>query len=150
MKPVYKVLLGGCIVMIVVIIGVAIFAVRMFQTNKGKLRAKADEVRTEAMQFGRTATEEQCVAEAFNRYRSDQSLMSEVRARLWLAGCLETSRRDPAFCEAVPPTGEILRTVTWRLAECSRRGFEADKGCTRMLTEIQNHCHRRAGSRPTG
>lgn len=140
MKPVVKGLLVGC--GIVLFLGVAgvIASVYFWKKNEGKIRAQADAARAEAREFGRTATDSQCVAAAMDRYRADTSFIGEAKSRVWLTGCLETSRAESAFCTGVPPTSEIMKTVTWRLGECSRLGLDGDKGCTRILTEVQDYC----------
>jgi hypothetical protein len=143
MKPLVKGLLAGCVVLIV-IAGIAVIAaVRWVRANKDGLRAQADAVRAEGRESGRSVDAPACVARAMERYRGDTSLIGEARARIWLTGCLESSRPDAAFCTQVPRDSEILRTVTWRLNECSRLGFEGDKGCTRVLQEVQRACEAR-------
>ena len=148
MKPVVKGLLIGCGVLILAAGVGVILLVRFWNANKDKIRAQADAARTEAREFGRNATDSQCVAKALERYRNDRSIIGEAKARVWLAGCLETSQKESGFCDNVPSKDEIMRTVTWRLGECSRLGFDGDKGCTRILTEVQDYCEggkRRAG-----
>jgi len=140
MRPVIKGLLVGCAALLV-LAGIVVFvAVRFVQANKGKLQAQAAQVRAQGQEFGRSATESACVAETMSTYRNDSSILGEARARIWLSACLETSRRGSTFCAGVPSNDEIMRTVTWRLTECSRIGLDGDKGCTRILAEVQKHC----------
>ncbi len=144
MKPLAKGLLTGCIVLLVVA-AIAVFAgVRWLNANKGRLRAQADQARAEGREFGHSATASACVAKAIETYRGDMSFIGEARARVWLNGCLGSSTPESAFCAQVPPKDEIMRTVTWRLGECSRLGLDADKGCTRILQEVQAYCEARA------
>jgi len=142
MKPLAKGLLAGCIVLIV-LAGIAILlGVRWVNANKDQLRAKAERVRAEGQEFGGTATTSACVAKAMEVYRSDASILGEARARIWLGGCFASSTPEEGFCTGIPPKGEIMRTVRWRLSECSRLGLDADKGCTRILEEVQRYCER--------
>lgn len=144
MKPLAKGLLTGCIVLLV-LAAIAVFAgMRWLNANKGRLRAQADQARAEGREFGRSATATACVAKAIETYRGDMSFIGEARARVWLNGCLGTSTPEGAFCAQVPPKDEIMRTVTWRLGECSRLGLDGDKGCTRILQEVQVYCEARA------
>lgn len=108
--------------------------------EQGRVQAQAAQVRAQGQEFGRSATDAECVAETMRTYRKDSSILSQVHARIWLSGCLESSRRDSGFCASVPPEKEIMRSVTWRLAECSRAGLDGDRGCTRVLAEVQKHC----------
>ena len=140
MKPVVKGLLIGCGVLFVAAVIAIIVAVQWFRANKDKIREQADQQRAEGREFGRTAATPACVAKAMELYRADSSLLREVRIRVWLGGCFESAAPDPALCTGVPPTSEIMRTVQWRLSECSRLGLDGDKGCTRILQEVQRHC----------
>lgn len=143
MKPWVKVLLGGCLVLMAGAFIAVFVAVRWFQSNKDELMAKAQAVRAEGREFGRTATASVCVAKAIEMYRGDSSLLREVRARVWLTGCFDTATPESELCTGVPRTSEIMRTVTWRVAECSRRGLDGDRGCTRVLEEVQRYCEKR-------
>lgn len=147
MKPLAKGLLTGCIVLFVIAAIAVLAGVRWVRANKERLRAEADLVRAEGRDFGRSATAPACVVKALETYRGDVSIIGEARARVWLTGCLESTTPETAFCSRVPPTSEIVRTVTWRLAECTRLGLDGDKGCTRVLQEVQRYCETR-GRRP--
>lgn len=143
MKPVVKVLLGGCAVLLVLGVVAVVFLVRYVGANKDRWMGEAKQVRAEAETFGRTTTQSGCVTAALDRYRKDQTLVGQIRTRVWLGGCLEGASVDPAFCRDVPQRTEISRTVTWRLAECSRRGFDNDSNCANLLTAVQEHCERK-------
>jgi hypothetical protein len=144
MKPVVKGLLAGCVVLLVIAGIAAIVVVRWIRANKDRLRAQAAEVQAEGQAYGKSVSAPDCLAKAMERYRAETVLVGEVRVRIWLKGCLENSAPDAAFCDPVPPDSEILRTVTWRLSECSRLGLDGDKGCTRILQEVQRYCETRA------
>ena len=144
MKPWVKVLLGGCLVLMVVGFVAVFMGVRWFQSNKDELMAKAKAVRAEGEEYGRSATASACVAKAIETYRADSAVMREVSARLWLSGCLDTATPESELCTGVPPTSEIVRTVTWRMRECSRLGLDGDRGCTRILEEVQRYCEKSA------
>ena len=142
MKPVVKGLLIGCVLLIFAGLVVILGAVWFFQKNKGRIKAEAERVQTDAREFAQNATTSQCVANAIDRYRNDESILGETRARVWLSECLDNATPDPNLCTQVPRNDEIMRTVRWRLAECARLGLDNDKGCTRILTEVQNYCEK--------
>jgi hypothetical protein len=144
MKPVAKIFLIGCGVMFVLAVVAVALAARWFSANKDRLRVEADQVRAEGRTFGRASTSPGCVAAALDRYRNDRSLVGQIRTRVWLTGCLEGAPFDSAFCAGVPPREEIMRTVTWRLDQCSRHGLEGDADCAKLLTAVQEHCERAA------
>ena len=130
-----KILLFGCG-------GAVVLAViaRFVYVNKDEWRAKAQQVRFEGIEAGKTLPESGCLDQAMSRYRKNPGRIGAIQVRLWLSGCLETASSQPAFCSAIPGKDEIAATVAWRLGECSRYGFEADSACANVLTEVQNHC----------
>jgi hypothetical protein len=54
---------------------------------------------------------------------------------------LESSAFDSGFCEGVPSTDELMRTVTWRVEQCRSRGFAGDSNCPNLFTEVQRYCY---------
>ena len=85
-------------------------------------------------------SESMCVAEAMTRYSRDRGMISGIKQRLWLAGCLETSKLDPEFCASVPPDSEIMRSASWRTSQCSTFGLGGDSTCPNILAEVQTYC----------
>ena len=143
MRPVVKGLLIGCAA-IVLIAGVLIaIGVRYVAKNKDKLMAQAGQVRADAQEFGRNATDSQCVAEGLSKYRVDASFTGQLKTRIWLDGCLEVSRPTPDFCSGVPLKSEFMKTVSWRLEECGKLGFPNDSQCGNLLTAVQDHCEKK-------
>ena len=140
MKPVAKALLTGCVVLVVLGIVAVLAGVWWLRQNKDRLLEQGKAVRAEGEAFGRSATASACVDKALETYRGGSGLMRELHARIWLGGCFETATPESALCTGVPPKSEIMRTVAWRLGECSRRGLDGDKGCTRILEELQQYC----------
>ena len=140
MRPVIKGLLVGCVALIVLAGIVVIVGVRLVRKNAGRLTDEMAQMRTQGEQFGRSASESACVTEAMSRFRNNTSFFREPHTRMWLSSCLESSQRDSAFCAEVPPADEIMRSVRWRMDECSRLGFGGDNRCQRILAEVQTHC----------
>src|SRR6185369_5697260 len=106
MKPAVKGILIGCSVLTVIAIA-CILSVGVFVKSKGTdWIARGKEARAEGEAFGRGVSESVCVSEAMARYGRDRGMISGVKHRLWLSGCLQTSRLDPEFCTSVPPDSE--------------------------------------------
>ena len=142
MKPVVKGLVIGCVVLVFLAIVAIAAGVWYVRENKDRFMAAGQKVRAEGQEHGKTSTEDGCVTAALARYEDDRSLTGQITARVWLTGCLETAPRDPAFCASVPPKNELTRTITWRLRECKRLGFEDDSACPNILNAVQDHCAR--------
>jgi hypothetical protein len=143
MKPLTKGLLTGCAVRVVPAALAVVVGVRWLNVNGDRLNARVEQARAEGREFGRSATASASVAKGIEVYRGDTSFFGETSARRWLASCLENSTPESALCAQVPPKEEVRRTLTWRLAECSRLGMEGDHGCRRILEEVQTYCKSR-------
>ena len=140
MKPVVKGLLIGCSVLAVLAIAVIVAVGFFVKSKSADLIERGQEMRTEGETFGRGTTESMCVSEAMRRYSADRGIISGVKQRLWLAGCLETSKFEPSFCASVPPDSEIRRTAEWRVNQCSTFGLSGDSACPNVLAEVQTYC----------
>src|SRR5215210_955735 len=133
MKSVAKGFLIGCSVLLVLGIA-AIGAFVWFAKTKGEAWVKkADEVRKDAQTFGQSVPESRCLTEAAARYKKDPGIVSGIEQRVWLGGCLEPSTFEPAFCEGVPPEGEITKSATWRVDRCNELGLKGDSTCPNIL-----------------
>jgi hypothetical protein len=140
MNKTAKGLLIGCGVL-VLLAAVAIFlGIRYLSANKDQILARGKELRAAGEAYGRTRREPECVAEALTRYRGDRSMMGAIRSRLWLSGCLHTAAPDPEFCSNVPPSSEIIRSATWRVAQCGKYAMQGDSSCPNILDEVQTYC----------
>jgi hypothetical protein len=141
MKPAVKIVLAGCAIAALVT-GIAIVVgVRYVSSNKDKWLDEGKKLRAEANQRGKGIFESQCVAEAMGRYRTDSSIPGQVKARIFLTGCLETSHPEIGFCDNVPASDELTATVKWRLRSCAELGFEGDSDCPNILADLQRYCH---------
>lgn len=144
MKPVTKVLLFGCLAIVVIGI-VAIVAIGWFvKSRSGEWIAQAKSVRADGARFGLTASESQCVDEMMARYRRDPGMMTSVKQSVWLGGCLESSAPQPDFCNGVPAQNEIMRSATWRNSRCAEAGLRSDAVCPNLFTEVQRYCYSEA------
>ncbi|HSP34595.1 MAG TPA: hypothetical protein VLU46_09800 [Thermoanaerobaculia bacterium] len=141
MKPVTKVLLFGCLAVVVIAI-VAIVAIGWFVKSKsGAWIEQAQSVRKDGSKFGLTASESRCVDEMMTRYRREPGVMSSVKHTVWLGGCLESSAVEPEFCNGVPPHDEIMRSATWRNSRCVQAGLSRDPTCPNLFSEVQRYCY---------
>jgi hypothetical protein len=134
------------VLLIIVIAGVAAVLAAgagmawWLSANRERLKAVGDAMKTEGAAFGRDHDGEACVAEAFARLDRDSGFVHEAAVKVFLGACLRAAKREPSHCDGVPGSKEIMRTVKWRMGECSRRGREGDQRCARMVAAIQESC----------
>jgi len=137
-----KVLFGiGCaLVLLLIAVGAGVYF--FVNRHKDEWLAEGRKAREEARTFAAGRTGADCVEESIRRLRECSGLMCEVRARVFLDGCLDAAADSPRLCEGVPPRSEIMKTVRWSLDECSRRGMPGSQPCSRLVQEIQKYCDR--------
>ena len=138
-----KVLLAiGCGAGILLILA-AIGGYYFISSHKDQWVAEAKKVDEEGRVFAAGKTANDCVDEALRRLQIHSGFMDEVRTRTFLRGCLEAAADSPGVCDGVPPHREIIRTATWSLRDCARRGMPQSQPCTRALQELQTYCEKK-------
>lgn len=124
-----------------VVLGAGSFlAYRWLGANRARLIATGQELRVEGESFGKGKTAVACVDESLRRLHAASGFSGEVKARLFLSGCLSVASSDPAFCEAVPRQGEIIAAAEWTVNECRSRDAAEIPRCSRVLQEVVNYC----------
>ena len=150
MKTFGKVMLAGCTILVLLLVAGIVASVWYFRAHKDEFVSSAKRVRAEGIAAGGQLTEAQCVDKALSRYLGERGIVGGVRSRVWLSGCLTTSRPTENFCAGVPPDGEITQSAMWRVAQCQARGFTGDSTCPNILAAVQEHCApgKASGGRP--
>lgn len=95
-------------------------------------------MRREGIEFGRGKEATQCVGAALAKL--DGNLMTTVKARTFVNGCLTTATASAALCADVPPPSEILRSAKWSLEQCRAHPSVDQQGCTQIFQEVEQHC----------
>jgi hypothetical protein len=128
----------------VVFISVAFGAGALWwKANKVRLMEGPSKALAEGKAFGASRADTACVEEAFRRLDVSSGFTDEVTHKLFLSACLKAANATPGFCENVPAMSEIMSTVKWTLTTCTGRGRADTQPCSRLLQEIQKHCHSR-------
>jgi hypothetical protein len=84
-----------------------------------------------------------CINEALKREKERcgvVDLQCEVQAGVFLRACLKSAAPVEGLCTAVPPPGEILRTLSWETDVCRAVGATVDR-CGRLMQNLQAFCH---------
>lgn len=111
-----------------------------FNSNKDKLKDLGDRAMNEGKAFGRTSDADGCVEEALKRLDAKSGLMDQVEHKVFLKACLGEAPPSAGLCDGVPRKGEIMKSATWALDECTRRKHAGNQDCGRVLQELQDAC----------
>jgi hypothetical protein len=138
-----KVLLGiGCgLAVLLIAFGVGIYF--FVNSHKDQWLAEGKKIHDEAAVFAAGKSGSDCIDESIRRLSTCSGIVCEVRARVFLDGCLEAAAESPQLCDGVPSRTEFIRTARWSLDACARRGMQASQPCSRLMQELQKHCDRK-------
>jgi hypothetical protein len=139
-----KVLLIVAIIIIVLIVAVVGAGVYWWMRNKDALIARAQEVATEAKDFGSHSDNQGCVDESIARYKREPGLKNRISTGVFMRMCLDESRPTPGFCDEVPRVTEFIKSARWRIEQCERIGLARDSYCQQLFQQVQSFCEERA------
>lgn len=117
-------------------------AVWWFAANKDRIIADGKQSVTGAQQFAMQHDQNACVGEALRKVEACSGIMCEAQTKVFAGTCISMARPTPGFCTNVPASNEILKTSTWVVAECGRRGKPNDQRCTRLVQAVPEACHK--------
>src|SRR5258708_12894116 len=102
MKPIAKVLLAGCAVLVLLAVAGIAGVAWYVRAHKDDLLAQARKVRSDGAQAGRSLTEARCVDDALSRYVNDKGGIGGVPNQVWLRTPLEASHPPQGFFTVMP------------------------------------------------
>jgi len=138
------------VILIIVLIGAllcataAVIGYRWFMNNKDRLLASAKHSQHDGEVFGQGKEATACIDEALAQVHACSGFSCELKARLFLDGCLRTATTTHSFCESVPGKTEFIKRAEWTFEQCTRRGMGADQRCTRVMQGVGTACDREA------
>jgi hypothetical protein len=112
-----------------------------WKANKTHLMEGGSKAMAEGRAFGTSRADVACVDEAFRRLEIGSGFTGEVTNKLFLSSCLKAAGPTPGFCDNVPEMSEIMSSVKWSLTTCTARHRANNQPCSRLVQEIQKHCH---------
>lgn len=141
MKPWQKLalILSGSAVVSVGVLGV--LGYHFVWKKKDQFIAASVEAGQRGEAFGQGKLRGACVDEALRRLKIERGIPEESFIRLSLSTCLDAAEHDDT-CEGVPPSSELMRSVTWAMAQCDARKMGGDQACHRVIQEVQEHCEK--------
>ncbi|MBS2027578.1 MAG: hypothetical protein JST54_06725 [Deltaproteobacteria bacterium] len=131
----------------VVAAGIALFLLLIggiflyVRSHKDELISAGKEAMSAGAAYGTNQTAQGCIDEGLHRLTGISSFGDEVKNNLWATGCLQAAAPTPGFCNDVPLEGEILKTASWRLAQCNAHAGVDPQRCQRFLQVWQKACH---------
>jgi len=99
----------------------------------------------EGQEFGKTTDNLGCQTRALELAKPlrDTEITGVVKIQYFFSGCLETSRRTPAFCDGLPSDyADIINDDKTKDAECARLGFRESSRCRTLMKEKLDFCHK--------
>jgi hypothetical protein len=133
------------LIIIAAVLGVALLiaggAWYWWSRNSSEVLDAGATAMTEGQNSGRRLDEGGCMAAAFERHKTDgsQRITAAVRNSLWLTSCLEASKTNDKFCEAVPTPDNLIATGTWGGKSCLQQGF-TDPYCAVLFGVVPKYC----------
>jgi hypothetical protein len=140
----------GCVALVVLVVLLAAGGgVYWWRQHGRELIEGMQQTVEQGEEFGRGADEQGCVNEAVARIKGDNSMTGGIKVRIFLEGCLRTSRPVPAgdFCAGVPRQTEFSRTAAWRRERCQEAG-SSGPFCEQIFEAVQVHCASGRADRP--
>ena len=104
------------------------------------LKAQAQAEIAKATEFGRSTDNQGCLEESLGRYaRCEGGFTCNAMNNGFLSHCLKASSPAAGFCDGVPATGSVTRSVVWRLDQCEQRG-RTETLCGNLFGQVQKYC----------
>lgn len=109
-------------------------------SNKDRLKELGERAMAEGRALGETSDAEGCIGKALERLDAKSGLMDQVEDKIFLKACLDAAKKPAGFCDGVPKKGDIMKSATWAVDECSRRNHAGNQDCGRLVQAIQEAC----------
>jgi hypothetical protein len=103
------------------------------------LASTSDEVTMQGIMFGKSTTDNGCLRMVTEVGKTCSGLECQVKNGVFFQNCLKESEKTLEFCEGVPSTSDISRSIRWQLVVCDKLGL-SDSGCNNILSVMQRHC----------
>lgn len=138
MNKTAKVLLSGCLGVIVIGVLVLVLAWRFVASHKDEWMSKGKVMEAEGRTAGASLDERGCLQRGRDRFGSDASIGGRISARLWMKGCLEASTPGTHdLCESAPQPTAFTDMLKWQTSQCT--GNDAAL-CGDLLQETIKYC----------
>ena len=141
-----KILLILAGVLVLLIIGVVVATVYVWNTKGKQFLEQTMKTREDGREYGKKSDNAACVTEGLVRYKKDSSFTGIVNAKSFLTGCLQTSRPTPNFCEGVPRRLDFSDSARWRIEQCKKNDLGEDSNCQQIFDAVQEYCEEHGSS----
>jgi hypothetical protein len=136
------------IVALLVIAAIAGFALWL-NANKGRLAEMAKESEQAAQAYGAEHDQEECLGEGLRKIDVCDGIMCRANAKVFTERCIIHARPTSGFCDGVPATGEIMKTVAYCQNQCTKRGRKPDdQNCSQIMQAVAPACARISARTP--
>lgn len=101
-------------------------------------------VQADAARFAAGKDTSACVDEAAARAKAEGPFTIGFPIRVFLTDCLRQSRYSDGFCDEVPPSFDVIKSVMWETELNERYALWGPLQTSVLAPEIQDFCQRRA------
>lgn len=153
MSTTVKVVLAVVAFFFLMIVGTCVGGYYWVKNNKDRWKAEAEGVMTEAVAYGKSHEERECLEASLTRLDACKggalgAAKCHAMAGMFLDRCLPEARASAGFCEGVPPVGEILEGAQWSVGVCEGLGRAGQQPCGQLVSKLIPYCARKAGKLP--
>ena len=92
---------------------------------------------------GANTDQQGCLDGALAKLPENTGFSQQLGNNLFLSGCLPVAQATPGFCDGIPPDGEVMQSVRWRLEKCKDRAPAESQPCGQLYGEVQKFCSRK-------
>jgi len=143
-KVILSLLLAGTLLLVGAVGAGMVWWSRNKDTVGKQLGETLKSMNEEAVQFGKTHTQKECLEEALLRHDDCGSFPCHIKNNIFLIETLRSGQPSRGFCEDVPKTTQFMKTVTWRVKICDDLGRSGDY-CRNLMGTVQKHCDNVSG-----
>jgi hypothetical protein len=126
----------GCGALVVLFFIAAVGAGVWWKRNGGGLQEGAMAASRDGARFGLVRDEAACFEEGKRRAAEASTFQNTFTAGAFVRACMEYSKPTPGYCDNVPPTTSIGRSVAWQTQRCGE-----DMICRNVSQVVQTYCN---------
>ena len=143
MKFLLKAIALILIVCFLIVAGAVIWWQHNGENIKKDLKETGQTARKEGEEFGKNAEQKDCLVKAMSLTSQCEGvgIMCEVKAKIFLDGCMQTAKISPGFCESMPTPDNPIAQITWTISTCNEHNHD-NKRCPRVVREVLRICYK--------
>ena len=133
------VLIFGSVLAVVLIM--VLTTVIWWHIKSDDLKTAARDAANAGFAIGKDKDENQCLTASFIRMNdpAKQNATAAMVEGFWVAGCLESAKPSPQFCDGMPVDSSPITIGQWARGYCVKKGNN-NPYCGGSLSMVPRHC----------